>query len=125
VYDFAITLCILAAVGLISIGLLALVAPRRLSRSYGAEVDDDSAYVFVRATGVRDLIIGAIFAATLTRNDARMLLYLCGAGFALSIADLLLAAAYARGFRSEHLAHAGGAAGFAIIAIALVVGTRP
>jgi hypothetical protein len=124
-YDFALTLCALAAVGLLSVGALALIAPRRLSRSYGAAAADRAAIVYVRATGARDIIIGSIFAVALVRNDWVMLASLCAAGLILSLADLAIAVSFARRFRSEHLAHAGGAVGFAIIIALLLIAHLP
>ncbi|MHB8461296.1 MAG: hypothetical protein ACYDA1_01485, partial [Vulcanimicrobiaceae bacterium] len=59
----AITLCYLAAIALLVIGLLALIAPATLSQSYGVVVDDAKAFVYVRATGARDCLLGLILIA--------------------------------------------------------------
>lgn len=123
--EFALTLCVLASVGLISIGVLALVAPERLSRSYGVAVDAPNSFVYVRATGARDCIIGFVFGSAVWAHDRSLLLVLAVAGLALSLADFAIAFAFARGFRSEHVAHLGGAAGFLVIAIALLLGAQP
>lgn len=113
-------LCSLAAIGLIAVGALALVSPRRLARSYGVGVTDAPSFVYVRATGARDLILGIVFAAATYRGDPVALLFLCALGLLLSLADFTLAFTFARSFRSELAAHIGGAIGFIII-IALLL----
>ena len=107
--------CTLAAIGLIAIGVLALIAPERLARSYGVSVSERAALAFVRATGVRDALIGAIIAGATYLHDALTLAALAVVGFVLSIADFTIAITYERRFRSEQLAHIGGAVGFAVL----------
>jgi membrane associated rhomboid family serine protease len=123
-HGLPLILCFLAAIGLIAVGALALLSPRRLSRSYGAEVRDRPGFAFVGETGARDCVFGAIFLAALTRpdRDPGMLLALCAAGFVLSLADFSIAFSFAGRFRSEHLAHVGGALAFAVIAALLSTG---
>ncbi len=118
--DFAILLCRLAAIALIAIGVLALLAPERLARSYGVEIGDRAGAAFVRATGVRDALLGLILAGAAYLQDAIVLVTLCIAGFVLSLADFAIAFGYGRRFRSEHLAHIGGAVGFAVITALLL-----
>lgn len=117
--DLPIFLCALAAVMLIAVGALASVLPERLSRSYGVPVAQPPALAYVRATGARDLTIGAVFAANVYLHDALVLFVLAIAGIALSLADFVIAFTFARGFRSEQFAHAAGVAGFAVIAALL------
>lgn len=117
--DLPIFLCTLAAVMLIAVGALALISPERLSRSYGVPVSQLAALAYVRATGARDLTIGAIFAANVYLHDPLVLFVLALAGIALSLADFLIAFTFARGYRSEQLAHIAGIAGFIVIAALL------
>lgn len=121
----SLVLCVLAAIGLLAVGALAIIAPMRLARSYGVGVDTPEALVYVRATGARDFILGLILAAAAYRGELPPLIYLCALGVLLSLADFALAFAFARRFRSEHLAHLGGAAGFLVIIALLLHSMRP
>ena len=119
-YDFAIKLSGLAALGLLAVGILALVSPRRLSRSYGVEVTDRASFVWVRATGARDILLGIVLGATALLDATTLLLIACAAGFVLSLVDLTLAMTFARRLRGEHGAHIVGAIAFlAIVALIL------
>ena len=114
--NLALALCGLAAIGLLSIGTLALVSPERLSRSYGIPVQDPAGLAFVRATGARDLLIGLIFATGVYFQDALQLLILCAIGVLLSAADFTIAFfSNGRTMRSEYAAHIGGAVAFAVL----------
>jgi hypothetical protein len=113
--DLPVWLCALAAIALLAVGTLALAVPNVLSRSYGVPARDPVALAYVRATGARDVIIGAVLAANVYLQDALVLLILAAAGLLLSLADFAIAFAFARGFRSEHLAHLIGAVGFIVI----------
>lgn len=122
----AVTLCALAAAGLIAVGALALFSPERLARSYGVAVKNAPGIAFVRATGARDAIIGLLFAAAVYVQEYRALLALCGAGLLLSLADFSIAFAFnGRRFRSEFGAHIGGAIGFAVLLALLFHAVRP
>ncbi len=113
--DATFTFCALAAFGLIGIGTLALVAPERLALSYGVATNDLAAFAFVRAAGVRDILIGVIIAGATYLHDILSLATLAILGFILSGADFIIAFAHARRFRSEQLAHAGGAIAFIVL----------
>ncbi|MDE2483489.1 MAG: DUF4267 domain-containing protein [bacterium] len=113
--DTTFLLCTLAAIGLGAIGVLALLAPERLARSYGVPVTERAALAFVRATGVRDILIGAIVAGATYLHDALTLAALAVIGFVLSVADFTIAFSFERRFRTEQLAHVGGAVGFAVL----------
>lgn len=119
-YDVAIKLSGLAAFGLLGVGILAIVLPRKLSRSYGVEVSDRAAFVWVRATGARDIILGVILGITALVDATTLLLAVCAAGFVLSLVDLTLAITFARRLRSEHGAHIGGAIVFLVV-VALIL----
>lgn len=116
-YDIALKLCGLAALGLLAVGALALISPQRLSRSYGVEVTDATSIVWVRATGARDILLGILLAVAAFLDDTPELLVLCAAGLALSLIDFLLAMTFARRLRSEHGAHIGGAIAFLVIIV--------
>jgi len=118
------TMCGLAAAALAGIGLFALFAPGRLARSYGVPVDHGASRAFVRTTGVRDAVIGALLAFGVLTRDARLLQVIAISGLAISLADLTIAWQFAHGFRRAHLAHLGGAVGFAVI-IALLRASVP
>jgi hypothetical protein len=119
VTELPLLLCGLASALLIVVGVLALVAPQRLSKSFGAAVSERSALAFVRATGARDLALGAVFGAAVFLQDSLMLLVLALAGFALAFADFAIAYSTAGRFRAEHAAHVVGMIGFAVIVAVL------
>jgi Domain of unknown function (DUF4267) len=124
VYDVALKLCALAAIGLLVVGVLALLSPRRLARSYGVEVNDRAAFVWVRATGVRDIVLGIILASCAYLDDNPLLLLVCGAGLVLALADFALAVTFSKRLRSEHGAHIGGAVAFLVIILLFMQGSR-
>ena len=55
-------LSIVIVVSLVAVGLGALAAPRRWAAMYGIVLDDERALAFIRAMGVRDLVIGGLLA---------------------------------------------------------------
>ena len=60
-----------AAAGFIAIGLGALLAPATSSQQYGLATKDATALSYVRALGVRDLVIGLLLLAfSLSREQA-------------------------------------------------------
>lgn len=76
------TLSALVVLGLVAIGVAALVAPRVSSFQYGIVMDDPRALAFVRAMGVRDLVLGVVL-ALLALEQAREAL--AGAMFAVAL----------------------------------------
>lgn len=111
-----IALCALAAAGLVAIGTLALLSPQRLARTYGITVTAREGLAYVRATGARDVIIGALFGVSVYLQDTLSLLLFCGAGLLLSLADFCIAFFMGgRRFRSELGAHLGGALAFIVL----------
>ena len=115
-----LALCALAAAGLLAVGVLALLSPIRLARSYGVVAKDVSALAYVRATGARDTVLGAVFAFCVYRADVPVLLALSVAGLLLSLADFAIAfLAAKKTIRSEHGAHIGGAIGFIVLIVLL------
>jgi hypothetical protein len=62
-------LVVLLSVGLIAVGVAALLAPGFAATLYGVDAITLSARVFVRAAGARDVIIGAILIGLLARRS--------------------------------------------------------
>ena len=78
----------LVALALAAVGATALLAPRWLAAAYGLPSDADSSHGFVRATGLRDVVIAIVLAATIYFGDRTLLIVVAAAGVALSLADL-------------------------------------
>ena len=113
-------------VSLVSIGLAAIVAPRRASAQYGIVVEDPRALAFVRAMGARDVVIGGLLGMAAV-EQARLTLA-CGMGLAALIAltDLVVVRAD-RQAASTHantpvMLHAGGVLGFLATTAVLLAG---
>jgi hypothetical protein len=105
-----------AGAGLLAVGALGVVFPTPLAHSFGMPLEDKSAVVFVRATGVRDLGLGAIVLAASLRGAGDVLLIAVIACLAISLADF--ANTFFGGDRvlhRQHVVHIGGAALFAAI----------
>lgn len=111
----------IAAAGLLVVGALGLVLPAPLAQSFGMPLSDRSAAVFVRATAVRDVALGAIVLAASLRGKGDVLLVAVIACLVISLADFVNA--YVGGNRvlhREHVVHVGGAALFAAILALLI-----
>lgn len=107
----------LAVAGLTGIGVGAVLAPVMLSRLYGAAVDDPNAIVFVRAAGIRDVLLAGVLAFAQARAFAPVVHVALAAGGLLALGDFgLTLQAAGWHVRREHLTHLGGFVGFAIIA---------
>lgn len=114
-------LSLLAALGLLAVGTMAVLVPQSLAQSYGLPLKSGEGRGFVLATGVRDAILGALLLAAYVRGDRATLVAFATGGLALSLADLAIA--YVNGgrmLRREHGAHIAGAIGFAITLVALM-----
>lgn len=81
-------MAVATAAGLVAIGVGALVAPRMASVQYGIVLDDPRALAFIRAMGVRDVMIGVVL-ALLAAAGASVAL-----GWAMSSAALVAAVDY-------------------------------
>jgi uncharacterized protein DUF4267 len=108
---------IIAAV-LIVVGLYALLAPHALASHYGVSVEGDRETAYVRATGIRDVAIGVVLAATAYYHILPLLIVLAVVGIAVSVADLYVVSRHG-GHRRMHTAHAIHASG--IVAFVLVI----
>lgn len=104
------------AVALVLVGIAALIAPHPVARAYGLPADGDAARGFVRATGIRDVVIGGVLAATVYARDVPLIVVVAIAGIVLSLADAFIA--YHSGgkrWRPEHGIHAAGAIAFVLV----------
>jgi uncharacterized protein DUF4267 len=114
-----------AAAGLLAVGALGVIFPAPLAHSFGMPLSDKSAVVFVRATGVRDIALGALLLAASLRGAGIVLLVGIVACLAISLADF--ANAFFAGDRvlhRQHVVHIGGAALFAAILALLIPALR-
>lgn len=110
-----------AAAGLLAVGALGVAFPAPLAQSFGVPLNDRSAVVFVRATGVRDLALGAVLLAASLRGAGDVLLVGILACLAISIADFVNAFFGGdRVLHRQHVVHVGGAALFAAILALLI-----
>lgn len=110
-----------AAAGLLAVGALGLAFPTPLAQSFGVPLGDKSAVVFVRATAVRDLALGAVLLAASLRGAGGVLLVGIVACLAISIADFVNAFFGGdRVLHRQHVVHIGGAALFAAILALLI-----
>ena len=109
--------------GLLGIGVGALVAPRASAQQYGIVLDDSRALAFIRAMGVRDLVIGVLL--LLLASTERRGLLACGmvAAAAIAVVDFVVVS------RSRppppartRLLHAGGALGLLVAGLVLASG---
>ncbi len=106
------------AIVLIFVGVWALVSPHTLAREYGVRVEGHEAGGFVRATGIRDIAIGIVLAATAYLHVLWLLVVIAIVGIAVSIVDLWVVSHHG-GARRLHRAHAIHASG--IVAFVLVI----
>jgi hypothetical protein len=104
------------AVLLTVIGAGGVIAPKRSAAQFGIPVTDPAALAFVRAAGMRDVILGGIVFASL--DDATMLRRVLGWSSVVGLGDAL-AVASVRGLRPQHILHLGGFAALAVLALSL------
>ena len=110
----------LVALLLIGIGAVALVAPRRSLQQYGIVLDDPRALAFIRAMGVRDLVIGVLLLLLAGAGRREILAWGMAASAAIALVDYaVVSAAGAR--RAARALHAIG--GIGVLVAALVIAT--
>ncbi len=86
------------------------------------QVEGHEAAGFVRATGIRDVAIGVVLAATAYLHLLGLLVIIAAVGIAVSIGDLWVVSQHggARRFHRAHAIHASGIVAFIlVIAMAL------
>lgn len=105
-----------AGAGLLAVGALGILFPAPLAQSFGTPLNDKASAVFVRATGVRDLALGAVLLAASLRGAGEVLLIAVIACLVISLADFLNTFLSGdRALHRQHIVHIGGAALFAAI----------
>jgi len=120
------TLFAIVALGLVAVGGGALAAPRVATAQYGIVVEDPRALAFVRAMGVRDLVIGlllGLLAVTRSRQIVADGLYVT---CLIALVDFVIVAmdrapGRARGLPPLAL-HTAGVVGFALAGAVLQAG---
>ncbi len=106
----------IVALALILVGIFALIAPHRMAHAYGLPLDGQASRGFARATGIRDVAIGAVLGAAVYFRDVPLLIVLAIAGVVLSLTDLAIAYhGGGRKLRREHGVHVGGVIAFVLI----------
>jgi hypothetical protein len=106
------------AVLMVGIGVFAIAAPKALARRYGIAVQGHDSTGWVRATGIRDVALGVVLAATAYLHARTLMIVIAAMGIVISCADLRIAMHHG-GPARERSSHAGHAAG--IIAFVLVL----
>ena len=101
---------------MIAVGSGAVLEPLASATMYGLPASDPVASAFVRATGVRDVVLGAILLASL--GEPRALRRALGWSAVIAIADAVILAA-ARGPRPSHAAYLAGGAALALAALTI------
>ncbi|HVN68632.1 MAG TPA: DUF4267 domain-containing protein [Candidatus Binatia bacterium] len=119
---FAFYLGWAVAAVLVFVGLYALAVPGALADGYGVRSDGHTSSGYVRATGVRDVALGVVLAATAYFHSLPLLVVFSIAGIAVSVTDLAIVWHHGehKRFHPAHAIHATGIVAFVlIIAMAL------
>lgn len=125
-----LTLCGAAALGLLAIGLGAIVAPAFSSEQYGIVVGDARALAYLRAMGARDLVLGIVLALLMALGSSALLAASVAACALIAIVDFAVVFADPRPAtppagvpRGVSLTlHAGGAIGLLAAAVLVALG---
>lgn len=104
--------------GLLGIGTLAVVAPRSSAAQYGIVVDDPRALAFIRAMGMRDVVIGLLLGLLAASRSRALVAWGLYAATLIAILDFVVVTmdgrpVVERGVPARVL-HAAGAIGLAI-----------
>jgi hypothetical protein len=120
----------LAASGLVAVGVGALVAPRASASQYGIVVDDPRALAFIRAMGIRDLVIGVLLALLASSRSRELVAWALYATTLIALIDFAVVTIdrrttvvrdEPRGIPSRVL-HAAGAIGLGLAGVVLQAG---
>jgi uncharacterized protein DUF4267 len=110
-------LAAVVAAGLIVIGTLALIAPDVAARGFGLPATDPASRTYVRAAGLRDLVIGVIVAVIRAEVGTPLLAWIVALLAIIAVGDLMLVR------RSRAVAiHAVGVVGLLVDAALLMAG---
>jgi hypothetical protein len=111
-----LAICAIVALGLVAVGIGALINPVAMAHVYGLPVEGDHAHGFVRATGNRDLVLGLVLGAAVAYQYWPLIEVLLAAGVLLSAGDFWIAYhAAGKRFHKAHTIHAGGIVAFVLI----------
>ena len=113
-------LVVLVSVGLIAVGVAALLAPGFAATLYGVDAITLSARVFVRAAGARDVAIGAILIGLLARRSDTGSLGIAVLGATLVPIFDAVSVLQASGVQLALILHAGSILPMMVLAIALL-----
>jgi hypothetical protein len=112
-----LALAALVAAGLVTIGTLALLAPELAARGYGVAITDLASRTYVRAAGLRDIVLGGIVVIVRAQASPRTLSCVVALLAVIAAGDLVLAR------RSRSVAiHAVGVLGLLVAAALLASG---
>jgi hypothetical protein len=117
----------LVALALIGIGVGALAAPRTASRQFGIVLDDPRALAFLRAMGVRDLVIGVLLLLLIAAGRRELLALGVAASVAVAVLDLAVVsrdrpAGAVPARAGARLLHGAGALGLGVLALVIALG---
>lgn len=109
---------IISAIGglaFIAIGVAAIVAPRGSSGQYGLATTDATALAFVRALGVRDVVLGLIVLALLVDGQTVALTFVLAISILAAAGDALTVLLTRRDAKFQTIGvHVGGGVALAI-----------
>ena len=125
-------LSVLVPLGLVAVGLAALVAPRTSSSHYGLVIDDPRALALIRAMGIRDVVIGILLALLALARARAALVWAMFAVAMVALLDLAVVTADRRAAAATGAAkrrfdracclHAAGAIGLLVAGAVLRAG---
>ncbi len=118
-----LALTYLVALGLLGIGVGALLAPRVSAQQYGIVLDDARSLALIRAMGVRDVVLGVLLLLLANAERRDLLAFGVVASAAVAAVDFVVVSrdrtpAPAR----ARLLHAGGALGLLVVGVAIACG---
>src|SRR5262245_53050080 len=124
------TLLALAAGGLVAVGAAAVAAPAAVGSQFGIVLDDPRALAFVRAIGVRDVVIGVLLGLMATSCPRDVVAWALYAGDMVALVDLAVVTMDRRGTPARietpavppRLLHAAGAICFGLAGAVLHAG---
>lgn len=111
----------LLGLGLVAVGIAALLVPGLAAAVYGVDATTLSARIFVRAAGVRDLAIGGILLGLLARRIESRALGIAVLGTTLVPIVDSLNVLQGSGLRLAVILHAGSILPIVFLAIALIL----
>jgi hypothetical protein len=109
------------ALSLLGIGCFAIVAPNASAVQYGIVVAEPRALAYLRAMGVRDLVIGVLLLLLVGAGQAELLAVGVAASSAIAMLDAIVVSRDGGKGRALTL-HIGGAAGLLVTAVVLALG---